>query len=394
MIPARLTGDHFTHRSVFDRETERIFRTHWLCAIRAEAIDQPGQYATANVENARLLLMRGKDGVARAMHNVCRHRGAIMVDEAQGTLTGGCVTCPYHAWAYDDHGRLMRAPNLLDDDDRSALGLNAVACQEWNGYLMLNLTGHGDLPAAFAPLQEKVQAWDMPQLRIAASLHYEVAANWKLLFHNYSECYHCPTVHPALNRLTPYRSAANDLLDGAFLGGPMRLNEGVATMSISGQAITAPLPRLSVQERRQVAYYTVFPNMFISTHPDYVMVHRLQRHDVDATAVTCEFLFHPSALATPGFDAGPAVEFWDQTNRQDWAVCERVQQGAASLGFTPGFYTSFESVLPHFDAHYLQALEHEPDVTPPTGAREGGGTSQNHHAPVTLPPGESGSPSP
>ena len=33
---------------------------------------------------------------------------------------------------------------------------------------------------------------------------YEVDANWKFIAENYSECYHCPGVHPQLNKLTPY----------------------------------------------------------------------------------------------------------------------------------------------------------------------------------------------
>ncbi len=358
MTPALLTGDHFTAREIFDRETERIFRTHWLSVARSETMAQAGQYLTTELTGERLLLIRGADAIPRGMYNVCRHRGAVMLDEPQGTLTGGCVTCPYHAWSYDEQGRLTRAPNMPAEGwDRAAFGLGPVVCQEWNGYLMLRLSGHGEVRDEFAPLHAKIDAWDLPLLRVAASLEYEVAANWKLLFHNYSECYHCPTVHPTLNRLTPYRSAANDLLSGGLLGGPMLLNDGVASMSLSGRSVARPLPRLSPQEQRQVAYYTVFPNMFLSTHPDYVMVHRLQREAVDCTRVTCEFLFHPESMAGAGFDPSPAVEFWDQTNRQDWEVCERVQRGAATRGFVPGVYSPFESVLPHFDAHYLRVLE-------------------------------------
>jgi Rieske 2Fe-2S family protein len=85
-----------------------------------------------------------------------------------------------------------------------------------------------------------------------------------------------------------------------------------------------------------VQYLQVWPNLLISAHPDYVMTHLLEPLSAGRTRVTCEWLFPPEALAPSDFDPSYAVDFWDLTNRQDWAACESVQRGLTSRGYRPG----------------------------------------------------------
>src|SRR5213083_2633015 len=112
-------------------------------------------------------------------------------------------------------------------------------------------------------------------LRSAKRVQYDVRANWKLIFENYSECYHCPGVHPALSKLTPYDSAENDLCEGPFLGGFMKINKS-KSLSMSGNACALPVGDLRAEDHTRVFYYSIFPNMLLSLHPDYVMVHQLR----------------------------------------------------------------------------------------------------------------------
>jgi Rieske 2Fe-2S family protein len=144
-----------------------------------------------------------------------------------------------------------------------------------------------------------------------------------------------------------------------FLGGPMRFAEGVESNSESGRACGVPFAGLDPHERRRVYYYSLFPTMFLSPHPDYVLVHRIERLGVAQTRVVCELLFPPEAVARPDFDPTPAVNFWDETNRQDWRVCELSQQGVSSAAYAPGPFSNLESIVAAFDAHYLQVLGHE-----------------------------------
>ncbi len=347
-----LAAKWFTSRDVFDGESNRIFERDWLCLGRRQQLLPENGFATATVEGREVLLMCNQ-GTVRAFHNVCRHRGAILASEPHGTLVGGCITCPYHAWRYDASGNLKNAPNLGDPGPGTyqQLSLLPLGCAELAGLLWLNCSSRpAAVPAWLMAFMQRLDAWEISRLQTAATLEYEVAANWKLLFQNFSECYHCPTVHPLLSRWTSFRSASNDVLIGPVLGGPMQLESTAETLSTDGKLAGPLFPALDEVQRRQVYFYTVFPTMFVSAHPDYVLIHYLTRLDVGRTRVQCDFLIRPEAAAA--FQPQRAVELWDATNRQDWHVSELVQRGATSPGYRPGPYSPFESVLPLFDEYY------------------------------------------
>ena len=239
--------------------------------------------------------------------------------------------------------------------------LHPVALALWQGFIFINLAKQ---PAAFADalpaLVGKFAHRRADELKSVHTKTYDVAANWKLLFHNFSECYHCPIVHPLLNQLTPFRNSENDLDEGPVLGGPMWMTNPEGSMTIGGARCAAPFAALSAEERARVYYYTVFPSAFVSFHPDYVLVHRALPLAIDRTRVVCEWFFHPDAIATPGFDPMPAVEFWDLTNRQDWELCENAHLGVVSNAWEPGPYSELESQLAAFDRHYLRVMNPEP----------------------------------
>ena len=165
---------------------------------------------------------------------------------------------------------------------------------------------------------------------------YDAAANWKILTENYHECYHCPSIHPELCRVSPPRSGENYAADGTWIGGWMDLRDGMATMSLDGSSAGVPLRGLDAQGLRTVIYVNIFPNVLLSLHPDYVMTHRLIPVAADRTTIECTWAFAPEAMARPDFDPGYAVEFWDITNQQDWAACESVQRGLTSPHACPG----------------------------------------------------------
>jgi Rieske 2Fe-2S family protein len=255
-------------------------------------------------------------------------------------------------------------------------------------------TGYQSLEEWFAPLAGKFSRWNLPALRSAKRIEYDVRANWKLIFENYSECYHCLGVHPELSKISPYDSAENDLTEGPFLGGFMRIAKG-KSLTMSGNACAlgiadSPLARGRArahdraQERRndhdydyppsrrsgaaseqehehegknRVFYYSVFPNMLLSLHPDYVMVHQLWPQSPERTLILCDWFFNPEAFERTDFDPEDAVEFWDMVNKQDWHVCELSQQGISSRAYEPGPYSVRESIPAAWDKYYLQQIE-------------------------------------
>jgi glycine betaine catabolism A len=364
-----LPGRYYTSSEIFARECERIFSDRWLYVGRASSLARAGDYELFEfaprrpgpepVPHESVLVVRGSDGELRSFYNVCRHRGARLCTEAGRGQ--GSIRCPYHAWTYALDGRLIGAPNMAEvaGFDRGDYPLKPVATAVWEGFVFINLAPEPvPFATAFAPIYAKIGAWQVGRLALAYTQSYEVAANWKLLFQNYSECYHCPIIHPALNAVTPFRGASNDLESGEFLGGPMQIADAEGSMTESGRACGPAL--VSGPERQLVYYYTLFPSMFLSLHPDYVLVHRIDPVAIDRTRVHCEWLFDPGYRSHAGSDPQQAVEFWDRVNREDWRVCELSQQGVRSRAYTPGPYAELESVTAAFDRAYLEALGEPP----------------------------------
>jgi Rieske 2Fe-2S family protein len=208
-------------------------------------------------------------------------------------------------------------------------------------------------------LPDKFAAWRMQDLRMYRRIAYDVKANWKLVILNFNECLHCPLVHPALNRLTDYLGADNEPPTENYCGGSMGFRGDAETMSTDGQRRRAYLPNLDETQRRQVCYYSIYPNLLLSLHPDYMMVHTLWPRAVDRTEIVCEWYFHPSEIANPHFVARDAIEFWDTTNREDWRMVELSQLGIASRAYAPGPYSPREELLHGFDELVRRATESE-----------------------------------
>ncbi len=357
-----LPREAFASPATHDAERERIFRQSWLLAGHVSQLDAPGRYFLFELDRESVIVLCDAHGEVKAFHNHCRHRGSRLCQHASGQL-GTTIQCPYHAWTYGLDGALRQVPAMADVAGFHVADypLHAVAVAQWHGFVFVNLARE---PLAFASalpaLVGKFAHRDASALRSVHSAVYDVAANWKLLFHNFSECYHCPTVHPLLNQLTPFRNSENDLDEGPVLGGPMWMTNPEGSMTIGGERCAAPASTLSAQERARVYYYTVFPSAFISFHPDYVLVHRVESLAIDRTRVTCDWYFDPAAIARADFDPQPAIAFWDLTNRQDWELCENAHRGVTSLAWQPGPYSELESQLAAFDREYLRVMHPEP----------------------------------
>jgi Rieske 2Fe-2S family protein len=353
-----LPRHYYTSPELFAEEHERIFTRRWLCVGREERLAVPGAYFLEPVGAESVIVLRDRGGELRAFYNVCRHRGTRLCSAAEGRFSGS-IQCPYHAWTYGLDGRLLAAPSS-DDIEGFSKGdypLHAVAVASWEGFLFINLAEEPEpFHESYAALLGRFSRFNLPALRVARRIEYDVAANWKLVVQNYSECYHCAPVHAALSKLTPPTSGENDLFEGPFLGGYMVMSEGSGSMTMSGRACGLPVGDLPDEDHRRVYYYALFPNMLLSLHPDYVMCHTLRPQSPGRTHVTCEWMFHPGTLADPTFDVDDGVKFWDMTNREDWEMCELSQLGVQSRVYRPGPYSKRESLSVAFDREYLRAL--------------------------------------
>jgi len=347
LLPPRVFHDP----AVLEFEQRAWFARSWVCVGREEDVAGPGAFLQVVVAGQSLLVVRGEDDVVRAFHNVCRHRGAQLCSEPSGRLVR--IQCPYHAWTYTLDGRLRRASHTQDlvDFDTGDFGLAQASAAIWQGFVFLSLDPDPpELAGSMADLWQHIDRFPLAVLRRADRIEYHVDANWKVIGENYSECYHCPGVHPQLNHLTPYDKGQNIESKGAWCGGWMELRDDVDTMSVDGLRHGRPsLPGVTAEDERRIYYFLVWPNLLLSLHPDYLMTHQVWPVEAGRSRVVCEWFFHPETLAEPGFDASDAIEFWDLTNRQDWVVCELQQRGTASMAYTPGRYSLMEDMVHAFD---------------------------------------------
>jgi Rieske 2Fe-2S family protein len=372
-----LAQRYFVSPEVFAEEQEKIFSKQWVLVGHQSQIAKAGDYFVQEVIGESLIVIRDKSGEIHGFFNVCRHRGTRLKEDACGHASA--IQCPYHAWTYGLDGRLLGAPHMDDVPgfDKADYSLHAVNLALFEGFIFVSLADSGtrlrseatarqapgdfiSLERWFAPLAGKFSHWNLAKLRSAKRIEYDVRANWKLIFENYSECYHCPGVHPMLSKVSPYDSAENDLAEGPFLGGFMSINRG-AGLTMSGKACALPVgnrKNKEVEEEcgQRVFYYSIFPNMLLSLHPDYVMVHQLWPQSSERTMILCDWFFHSEAFDREDFHPEDAIEFWDMTNKQDWHVCELSQQGIASRAYEPGPYSSRESIPAAWDREFLRQM--------------------------------------
>ncbi len=334
MLPAAAYADE----AVLAWERRVLFGGGWVCVGRSTDVAMPRSRRAVRVGGDAVLLVRGEDNVLRGFFNTCRHRGHELL-QCGASASGRFITCPYHSWVYDLDGRLHKLPHEHRDAqaEGSDLSLVAAPVAEWQGFILVNVDGAATpLERYTAGLDEILAPYELDRLVVAVSHEYELAANWKLAVENYQECYHCSTIHPELCRVSPPDSGANYNPAGLWIGGKMTLAEGAQTMSLTGQSGSHPMRGVTGRRLREVEYLQVWPNLLISAHPDYVMTHVLEPISAGRTHVVCQWLFPPEAAQEDGFDPSYAVDFWDLTNRQDWAACEAVQRGITSRGYRPG----------------------------------------------------------
>lgn len=349
----------YTDPAWFQREMEAIHFDMWMCAGRAKQIPNPGSYFVRRFGNASIIILRDDQGGVRAFHNVCRHRGTLLCRDDAGKFPGR-IQCQYHAWTYKLDGTLANAPHMerVEGFREADYPLNSVAIAVWDGHIFINLSAN-PLPLAehLAGLDEKFRPWRMEELEMVERRVYQLKANWKLIIQNYSECLHCPIVHPLLQKLSHYMSGDNEPPQPTYLGGRMDLRDGVKSLTMDGTTARCSLPGLSGDDQRRVYYYCLLPNFFLNLHPDYMLTFTLWPRAADQTEVICEWHFHPGEIRKPNFNPWDAIEFWDITNRQDWGLSDLAQQGISSKGYRPGPYSNREELLFALDRFVLERVE-------------------------------------
>jgi len=377
--------------SIYTYEIESIWRRSWLLAgCSAEASEQ-GDFFRFDVAGHSVILVRDEAGALHALHNTCRHRGMPVCPEPSGTVTRW--VCPYHQWSYGLDGRLLGCGDM--DIDPRLYRLRRAGVVEVGGLVFIWLAG---LPERFDDARRDLGAALAPQgldrAKVAYQIDYDVRANWKLVWHNNRECWHCHAGHPEYIRANfdtapdshRFRELASERAreHAAVLAGVSATNApdthaapglyrfpqedrwwaanrtplvpGFVTESLDGSPV-APLmgdyPDYDVGTLRVRSV----PNFWMHASADHAVLTRLVPAGPDRTMVRVQWLVARDAAEGRDYDLERLLPFWRLTSEQDWALCERNHSGIRNPAFTPGPYSpTREYNLAAFDGWYLSRL--------------------------------------
>ena len=330
----------------YERELEVFWYGRWVCVARDEELAAPGDWRRVRIGTQSLILVRAEAGEVVAYHNTCRHRGSVLCTEEHGRFARRRIVCPYHAWTYDLGGRLVATPRRMETPDfrLEDFPLFEVAAGSWGGFVFVHLgKDPAPLDSAIGGRTERYRRYGFADLRIGRRIVLDVAANWKLLAENFSECFHCPPVHPEFCRIvTAYQDAGAWGLRGGAEAKP-EYKAGAQTLSLDGTARLPAFGGLNEEERaRLYAADMVLPNLFLNVHPDYVNSQLMFPTGPQSVRMVYDWLFEPRHLPLAEADLQHYVALWDITNRQDARNCEWQQQGLQSREFKHGVYVPQE----------------------------------------------------
>jgi glycine betaine catabolism A len=337
----------------YARELEVFWYGRWIAVGRAEEIAEFGEWRVVRIGTQSIVLVRGADGKVRAFHNTCRHRGSILCTAERGRFARERIVCPYHAWTYGLGGELVATPRRMatPEFDPQSFSLFEIAVEAWGGFVFVNLAGYRATPlaTALADMPARFARYGLEGLRIGKRIVADVSANWKLIAENFSECFHCPPVHPELCRVvTAYRDGGAWGLHRDPDGRPLpesrpEFKPGARTLTLDGTARLPPFRGLSAAQRRTLYIpHMMTPNLFLNVHPDYINAHMMFPTGPESVRIVYDWLFEPQHLPLPEADLAHYVALWDVTNRQDARNCEWQQQGIHARAFRHGVYVPQE----------------------------------------------------
>jgi Rieske 2Fe-2S family protein len=357
----------YTDPDYFRVDLELIWYRDWLFAAHDCEMPKAGNYVTLQVGDYPVVIVRDRQGQVRAFHNSCRHRGSRVCTSEKGASAR--LVCPYHQWTYDLDGKLLFARQMGPDFDPAQFSLKPVACETVGGYVFICLA---DEPADFSTFRATVEPFLLPHRLSEAKVAFESTivekGNWKLVWENNRECYHCAGNHPELCKTFPEAPTVTGV-QGAegdpeivahwqrceAAGLPSRF-----TIADDGQYRTTRVPLLrdavsyTLSGRRAVRknlsddvstdrigslllYH--YPTTWNHVLGDHAVTFRVLPISATETAVTTKWLVHKDAVEGVDYDLAELTHVWTETNDQDRRIVEENAFGIKSPAYEPGPYS-------------------------------------------------------
>ena len=391
-----LESTFYTSPAVFDLDVTAVLARTWLFVATEAELREPGDYVTVNLGPYSVIVLRDDDEVVRALHNVCRHRGARILDDRSGSV--GNIVCGYHRWTYATDGSLLHAGDQPVGFDKSCFGLKSVHVRVVAGLVFVCLAD--EPPADFDEVVATASPYLLPhqlhRTKVAAQVDLVEEANWKLVMENNRECYHCEGGHPELictffptygyaedqipARLQPaherYRRAEAALeqaceerglpylavedLDGRVSGFRVQrepLDGAGESYTLDGRAASRRLLGDVDSPRLGRASLHTQPNAWFHVLADHAVTFSVLPLSADRTLVRTTWLVHEDAVEGTDYDLDTLTHVWRETNEQDSDFCARAQLGVSSPGYEPGPYAPSEYQVDAFTTWYVARVK-------------------------------------
>jgi len=380
-----LPGAFYHDPDFYRLDLENIHYRDWLFAGHDCEIKEPGQFFTLQIGDYPVVVVRGADREIRAFHNSCRHRGSRVCTADHGKAKR--LVCPYHQWSYDLDGRLARARHMDGEIDKSQFGLKPVHCRSVGGYVFVCVGQEApDWQAFRAMVEPYLQPHDLADTKVAFSSTIVENGNWKLVWENNRECFHCAANHPELCRTFPESPTATgvDVMNDPVMqthwgrceavglpstfqiasSGQYRVTrapliEGAESYTMSGgRAVTLPLTPSITERTIGTLLLFHYPSTWNHVLGDVCTSFRVLPIGPTQTQVTTKWLVNKDAVEGVDYDLDELTKVWNATNDQDRTVVEENQRGILSPAYEPGPYSiEQESGVMQFVDWYVGATE-------------------------------------
>ncbi len=376
----------YTDPALFQLDLETIHYRQWFFAGHDCEIETAGDYFTLQLGAYPVVVLRDRDGSIKAFHNSCRHRGSRVCTAERGRAKR--LICPYHQWVYDLDGSLKKARHMGEDFDTGPFGLKPVHCESVGGYIFICV---GAEAPAWAPFRSEVEPYLAPhrlgEVKVAVETKTVERGNWKLVWENNRECYHCAANHPELCRTFPEaptvtgvvgamndpeirghwdRCAAAGLPsefkispNGQYRMARMPLIEGVESYTMSGRIAVGKRLSESVTEPMIGALLLFhYPSTWNHVLGDHAISFRVEPIGPTETIVTTKWLVNKDAVEGVDYQIDDLTRVWNATNEQDRRIVEENQRGILSPAYEPGPYSpEHEGGVMQFVDWYAQTME-------------------------------------
>ena len=341
-----LPNSCYTDPECYDIERRQVLADGWVCVGFSIDVPGPGDLFPLSFAELPLLIVRSGDGVVRLFHNVCAHRGRILVDTPAASRKA--VICPYHRWSYDLDGELIATPNVGGPGQHDCPGfekrnvrLSEIRSAEWRGLIFADLSGAAEEFTAFiGPLESRWAVFAGASLihtGIDSTIEFALGCNWKLAVENYCEAYHLPWIHPDLNRISPL-DQHHPIVEDAYAG---QISERYAP-AVSKECKPFPvLPGLNGFWKNGAEYIALFPNVLLGLHRDHYYAVLIQPEGPGRTRERLEIFYFHDAARGKEYEAARRENRarWLSVFAEDQGAVEGMQRGRLSPGYDGGVFS-------------------------------------------------------